>query len=149
MGQNICIGLSINIWGGITLPFNLKTMGYYSDFEILFNKKELTVEQQVEILDFLENDNDLGIITDAIKEDRDKDSAYYTDKLLPEQVDIYYQKWYNHLEDLLRLSKQFPYLKIELQREGEDRLDIEKSHYFNGNRQVCTGELKFDENELW
>lgn len=124
-------------------------MGYYSDFEILFNKKELTVEQQVEILDFLENDNDLGTITDAIKEDRDKDSAYYTDKLLPEQVDIYYQKWYNHLEDLLRLSKQFPYLKIELQREGEDRLDIEKSYYFNGNRQVCTGELKFDENELW
>ena len=57
MGQNICIGLSINIWGGETLPFNLKTMGYYSDFEILFNKKELTVKQQIEILDFLENDN--------------------------------------------------------------------------------------------
>lgn len=125
-------------------------MGYYSDFEILFNKKELTVKQQLEILDFLENDNDLSIITDAIYEkNNNKDTAHYVDRLLPEQVNVYYKKWYDHLEDLLRLSKQFPYLKIELQREGEDRLDIEKSYYLNGNRQVCTGELKFDDNELW
>ena len=124
-------------------------MGYYSDFEIVFNKKELSVKQQKEILDFLENDSDLCVITDAIRENNNKDQAYYTEKLLPEQVDVYYKKWYNHLEDLLRLTKQFPYLKIELQREGEDRLDIEKSYYYMGNRQVCTGELKFDKNELW
>lgn len=125
-------------------------MGYYSDFEILFNKKELTVKQQIEILDFLEKDNDLSIITDAIYEENDnKDTAHHTDRLLPEQVDIYYKKWYNHLDDLLRLSEQFPYLKIELQREGEDRLDIEKSYYYMGNRQICVGEFKFDDNELW
>lgn len=124
-------------------------MGYYSDFEIVFNKKELSVKQQKEILDFLENDSDLCIITDAIREDNNKDQAYYTEKLLPEQVDVYYKKWYNYLEDLLRLSNQFPYLKIEVERSGEDRLDIEKSYYYNGNKQICIGELKFDKNELW
>jgi hypothetical protein len=124
-------------------------MGYYSDFEIVFNKKELTIKQQQEILDFLESDNDLCIITDAIRENNNKDQAYYTEKLLPEQVDVYYKKWYDYQDDLIRLSKQFPYLKIELQREGEDRLDIEKSYYYMSNRQVCTGELKFDKNELW
>lgn len=124
-------------------------MGYYSDFEIVFNKKELTVKQQKEILDFLDSDSDLCIITDAIREDNNKDQAYYTEKLLPEQVDVYYKKWYNHLDDLLRLSEQFPYLKIEVERSGEDRLDIEKSYYYNGNRQICTGEIKFDKNELW
>ena len=124
-------------------------MGYYSDFEIVFNKKELTVKQQQEILDFLDSDSDLCIITDAIREDNNKDQAYYTEKLLPEQVDVYYKKWYNHLDDLLRLSEQFPYLKIEVERSGEDRLDIEKSYYYNGNRQICTGEIKFDKNELW
>lgn len=124
-------------------------MGYYSDFEIVFNKKELTVKQQQEILDFLENDSDLCIITDAIREDNNKDQAYYTEKLLPKQVDVYYKKWYNHLDDLLRLSEQFPYLKIEVERSGEDRLDIEKSYYYKGNRQICTGEIKFDKNELW
>lgn len=124
-------------------------MGYYSDFEIVFNKKELTVKQQKEILDFLENDSDLCVITDAIRENNNKDQAYYTEKLLPEQVDVYYKKWYNYLEDLLRLSSQFPYLKIEVERSGEDRLDIEKSYYYNGNKQICIGELKFDKNELW
>lgn len=124
-------------------------MGYYSDFEIVFNKKELTVKQQQEILDFLDSDSDLCIITDAIRENNNKDQAYYTEKLLPEQVDVYYKKWYNHLDDLLRLSEQFPYLKIEVERSGEDRLDIEKSYYYNGNRQICTGEIKFDKNELW
>jgi hypothetical protein len=124
-------------------------MGYYSDFEIVFNKKELSVKQQKEILDFLENDSDLCVITDAIRENNNKDQAYYTEKLLPEQVDVYYKKWYNYLEDLLRLSNQFPYLKIEVERSGEDRLDIEKSYYYNGNKQICIGELKFDKNELW
>ena len=124
-------------------------MGYYSDFEIVFNKKELSVKQQKEILDFLENDSDLCVIIDAIRENNNKDQAYYTEKLLPEQVDVYYKKWYNYLEDLLRLSNQFPYLKIEVERSGEDRLDIEKSYYYNGNKQICIGELKFDKNELW
>ena len=124
-------------------------MGYNSDFKITFNKKDLTIKQQVEILDFLENDNSLGIITDVIREDRNKDSAYYADKLLPEQVDIYYKKWYDFSDDFLRLSKQFPYLKIVVERNGEDRLDIEKNYYYNGNEQVCTGEVKFEENKLW
>lgn len=125
-------------------------MGYYSDFEILFNKKELTIKQQIEILDFLKDDNSLSVITDAIYEENDKkDTAHHVDRLLPEQVDVYYKRWYDHLDDLLRLSKEFPYLKIELERQGEDRLDIEKSYYLNGKRQVSTGELVFDKNELW
>ena len=124
-------------------------MGYNSDFKITFNKKDLTIKQQVKILDFLENDNSLGVITDVIREVRNKDSAYYADKLLPEQVDIYYKKWYDFSDDFLRLSKQFPYLKIEVERKGEDRLDIEKSYYHNGNSQVCPVELNFEKNELW
>lgn len=123
-------------------------MGYYSDFEIVFNKRELTIKQQIEIVDFLEKDNDLSVITDAIYEENDK-TAHHVDRLLPEQVDVYDKKWYNHLDDLLRLSEQFPYLKIEVERSGEDRLDIEKSYYYKGNRQICTGEIKFDKNELW
>lgn len=58
-------------------------MWYVSDFEIFFEKKGLTIKQQVEILEFLEKDNALGVITDIIKEENDKDSAYYADKLLP------------------------------------------------------------------
>lgn len=124
-------------------------MGYYSDFEITFNKKDLIIKQQVEILDFLENDNALGVITDAIREDRNKDSAYYADKLLPDEVDVYEKTWYDFLDDFLRLSKQFPYLKIIVERSGEDRFDVERCYFFNGKSQSSQGEMKFDDNELW
>lgn len=124
-------------------------MGYYSDFEIVFNKKDLTIKQQVEILDFLENDNALGVITDIIREERDKESAYYADKLLPDEVDVYERTWYDFSEDFLRLSKQFPYLKITIERSGEDRFDAERCYFFNGNYQSSKGEMVFEENKLW
>lgn len=124
-------------------------MGYVSDFEIFFEKKELTIKQQVEILEFLENDNSLGVITDAIREDRNKDSAYYADKLLPDEVDVYEKKWYDFLDDFIRLSKQFPYLKITVERSGEDRFDVERCYFFNGKSQSSYGEMVFEENKLW
>lgn len=36
-------------------------MGYFSDFEFWINKKELSLKQQVEVLDFIENDGELSI----------------------------------------------------------------------------------------
>ena len=124
-------------------------MGYYSDFEISFNKKDLIIKQQVDILDFLENDNALGVITDVIREEREKNSAYYADKLLPDEVNVYEKTWYDFSEDFIRLSKQFPYLKITVERSGEDRFDVERCYFFNGNFQSSQGEMVFEENKLW
>ena len=125
-------------------------MGYFSDFEFWINKKELSLKQQVEVLDFIENDSELSIITDEIYLSKYKDENAYKDcKLLPEDFNIYEKKWYNYQEDLLRLSKQFPYLKIEVERSGEEMSDIEKTWFYNGQMQTGMVRFVFDENKLW
>ena len=125
-------------------------MGYFSDFELWINKKELSLKQQVEVLDFIENDSELSIITDEIDLSKYKDENAYKDcKLLPEDFNIYEKKWYNYQEVLLRLSKQFPYLKIEVERSGEEMSDIEKTWFYNGQMQTSMVRFVFDENKLW
>ena len=125
-------------------------MGYFSDFEFCINKKELSLKQQIEVLDFIENDSELSIITDEIDLSKYKDENAYKDyKLLPEDFNIYEKKWYNYQEDLLRLSNQFPYLKIEVERSGEEMSDIEKTWFYNGEMQTSMVRFVFDENKLW
>lgn len=125
-------------------------MGYYSDFEFWINKKELSLKQQIEVLDFIENDENLSIITSEIELSKYKDeNAYKECKLLPEDFNIYEKKWYDYQEDLLRLSKQFPYLKIEVERSGEEIADIEKTWFYNGQMQTSMVRFVFDENKLW
>ena len=52
-------------------------MGYYSDFEFWINKKELILKQQIEVLDFIENDENLSIITSEIELSKYKDENVY------------------------------------------------------------------------
>lgn len=68
---------------------------------------------------------------------------------MPEDFNIYEKKWYNYQEDLLRLSKQFPYLKIEVERSGEETSDVEKTWFYNGQMQTSMVRFVFDENKLW
>lgn len=68
-------------------------MGYYSDFEFWINKKELSLKQQIEVLDFIDNDENLSIITSEIELSKYKDeNAYKECKLLPEDFNIYEKK---------------------------------------------------------
>lgn len=122
-------------------------MGYFSDFEFWINKKELSLKQQVEVLDFIENDSELSIITDGIYLSKYKDENAYKD--WPEDFNIYEKKWYKYKDDLLRLSKQFPYLKIEVERSGEETADVEKTWFYNGQMQTSKVRFVFDKNKLW
>lgn len=60
-------------------------------------------------------------------------------------------KWYNHENDLKKLSKDFPDLVFVLRGEGEDSADVWKKYFKNGRMQVCVAELvipPFDESKL-
>lgn len=46
-------------------------------------------------------------------------------------------KWYEHEDDLLTLSKEFPHLAFTLEGQGEDAGDIWKKYLLNGKVQVC------------
>lgn len=60
-------------------------------------------------------------------------------------------KWYDHEEDMVRLSKKFPDVVFELHGEGEESGDIWVKYFKNGKKQVVKAELKFapfDEKKL-
>lgn len=60
-------------------------------------------------------------------------------------------KWYDHDEDMIRISKQFPDVVFDLAGHGDDQDDIWKTYYKDGKMQegamyvVCES---FDESKL-
>lgn len=54
-------------------------------------------------------------------------------------------KWYDHDEDVLELSKQWPTILIMLEGYGEDDGDIWKCYYKNGKIWRTKANIRFDE----
>lgn len=54
-------------------------------------------------------------------------------------------KWYEHHEDMLKVSKQFPDIVLKLEGVGEEFPDFWKAYYKNGKFQVVNGDIVFEE----
>ena len=54
-------------------------------------------------------------------------------------------KWYDHNEDLTKLSKEFPNHIFLLEGKGEESGDIWKTYYKNGKLQECKAKMVFPE----
>ena len=52
-------------------------------------------------------------------------------------------KWYDHEEDMRRISKQFPKILFVLEGHGEEDGDIWKAYFLEGKCQRCKAELRF------
>lgn len=87
-------------------------MGYYSNFEITIANEKANVEEIAEPLSQI--------------------SGYKIDYLDDETLLINDIKWYNWENDMIELSKQFPWAVIEVSRFGEDTLDWEVALFING-----------------
>ena len=87
-------------------------MGYYSNFEITIANEKATVEEIYETLSQI--------------------SGYNIDYLDDETLLIDDVKWYNWKNDMIELSKQFPWAVIAVSRFGEDTLDWEVTLFING-----------------
>lgn len=60
-------------------------------------------------------------------------------------------KWYEHDEDMVKLSKMFPGVLFTLRGEGEESGDLWVSYYLNGKHQLCKAEAvypEFDESKF-
>ena len=87
-------------------------MGYYSNFEITIVNEKASVEEIYEPLSQI--------------------SGYNIDYLDDETLLINDVKWYNCKNDMIELSKQFPWAVIAVSRFGEDTLDWEVALFING-----------------
>ena len=52
-------------------------------------------------------------------------------------------KWYNHEEDMLEISRQFPDVTFVLYGEGENQGDMWKEYFCDGTAELCTAEIVF------
>ena len=57
-------------------------------------------------------------------------------------------KWYDHKDDMIRLSKMFPDVKFELHGAGEDG-DQWMIYALNGQIENCPGRMEFAKRTLW
>jgi hypothetical protein len=53
-------------------------------------------------------------------------------------------KWYEHTEDMKKLSLEFPTTLFSLQGEGEEAGDLWRKFFKNGKMQVCKARITFD-----
>lgn len=111
-------------------------MGYYTD-HTLDVKNVKSREEYSELCTAL---SEMNILEYALTEgdySEDTQSAYF---YTLESV-----KWYNHAEDMDKISIQFPDMTFMLEGHGEDFGDIWRDYYKNGECNSCRGEIKFEE----
>lgn len=104
-------------------------MGYYTRFDLEI-KPEQTEAHELEIIKAI-----MAKICDCSPEAiADDEAEYCFDDSL---------KWYDHDEDMIEISKQFPDVLFILKGEGEDHDDMWRNYYHNGEYEETYAEIVF------
>lgn len=110
-------------------------MGYYTNYSLSYERSHLaTSEEQYwkSLQEFLNKHSDYWKMTwkEVVKGNLDS------------------RKWYDHDDDMIKLSKEHPELLFALKGEGEESGDIWKTYYLNGKMQHCKAKIIFDDFSL-
>jgi hypothetical protein len=104
-------------------------MGYYTTYNLRFDCSQK--EQEI--------NNEISKIM----------GANVSEECLPGRVGN--MKWYNHAEDMKKVSALFPDVLFTLEGEGEDAGDLWKEYFLNGKSHRVNVEITyapFDESKL-
>lgn len=110
-------------------------MGYYTNYDLNISPHGRDVIPEDEISE-LEREIDLV----DVFEGGNATDGYYCNA-----------KWYDHDEDMMRLSGRFPDILFSLHGDGENQEDMWDTYYLNGRMQYCGAEITyppFDESQL-
>jgi len=106
-------------------------MGYYTHYSLEINRSDFSeeLEDVLTLNDYCDYSPLMGFFNG------DADSC----------------KWYNHEEDMLKLSKDFPDILFTLKGEGEEAGDLWVKYFKGGKKQVANAQISyelFDEKKL-
>lgn len=111
-------------------------MGYYTDHTLYVKNVESHAQfdelvnalQEMEIYDYAVTGNDYDAYKKSV-------TFYCCDSV----------KWYNHDDDMKRISIQFPDMTFMIEGHGEEFGDLWRCYYKNGEQEFCRGEIFFEE----
>ena len=106
-------------------------MGYYTYYSLevhgIKNKEEHKALQN------LIADNYYGLSTDNC-------DSYDSEAYFPASDET---KWYEHEEDMIKISQQFPNMTFCLEGIGEDREDMWRKYFHNGVVDYCPAHISY------
>ena len=114
-------------------------MGYTTYHYLTVRGKEFTQETLDKLNEWLTNRNIIGY---AIVEG---EFCYRpnTDDFVAEFPGNEFVKWYEHEEDMIACSKEFPDLTFLLHGEGEESGDMWDEYFQNGKSEICTAQIVY------
>ena len=110
-------------------------MGYYTKYDLQI--KPVTEKEILEIVDAIREKDLFRYVFDSDYMYDDHTRTVYFDNWEE-------QKWYNHVEDMEKLSKQFPSCVFKLECYGEDG-ETWIVYYQDGRHEICVGKIVYDE----
>lgn len=106
-------------------------MGYYTKYDLVVHPEQ-SIERETEIMRAIAA-KVYEVQPAAIADD---EACWCFEESL---------KWYDHTNDMIEISKQFPNITFILDGEGEERSDIWREYYCNGEWEGVDAEIIFPE----
>ena len=118
-------------------------MGYYTSYNLTVKKREGLLFAEVERETELEIAKKLCEISDWFYTDFNE-TIEKSDYPLAELIGFDTIKWYDHYNEMVALSKEFPSLYFELEGFGEERDDMWREYFHNGEGMHSDAKITYD-----
>lgn len=102
----------------------------------------------------IKNEEEYNSILHALKErellsDEETSGVFDEKKYYPDSHSAYFEayeecKWYDHEYDMVKFSKLFPDVTFKLSGEGEERDDMWRKYFHNGECEECAVHITYD-----
>ena len=118
-------------------------MGYYTSYNLTVKKREGLLFADIERETELEIAKKLCEISDWFYADFNE-TIEKSDYPLYELISYDTINWYGHYDEMVILSKEFPSLYFELEGFGEERDDMWREYFHNGEGMHSDAKIIFD-----
>ena len=119
-------------------------MEYYTSFNLMVTKRDGLMIESIGKETELEIAKKLCEISDWFKPSDFNKTVKKSDYPLAELIGFDVIKWYDHYDEMVALSKEFPSLYFELEGFGEYYEDMWREYFHNGEGMHSDARITFD-----